>query len=173
MTATTDAVTALAPVRGWLLRDARAEADRVIADARAQAAATLDRARADAERAVALAVAAGQADGAQFAAAERTRGHEQARSVLLSARREAYDELCGEVVAAAARLRDEPGYQRLIGQLATMAANAAGPDAAITAAPGGGVVARSPQVIVDCSLPRLALLAVEALGDQVRELWTS
>lgn len=173
MTATTDAVTALAPVRGWLLRDARAEADRVVADARARAAATLDRARADAERTVALAVAAGQAEGAQFAAAERARGREQARSVLLSARREAYDELCGEVLAAAARLRDGPGYQRLIGRLATMAANAAGPDAAITAAPGGGVVARSPHVIVDCSLPRLAFLAVEALGDKVRELWTS
>jgi len=173
MTATTDAVTALAPVSGWLLRDAREEAERVVAEARAEAVATLDRARAEAERAVALAVAAGQAEGAQFAAAERARGHEQARSVLLSARREAYDELCGEVLAAAARLRDEPGYQRLIGRLATMAANAAGPEAAITVAPGGGVVARSPHVIVDCSLPRLALLAVEALGYQVRELWAS
>jgi hypothetical protein len=173
MTATTDAASALAPVRGWLLRDARAEADRMVAEALDQAAATLDRARAEAERAVALAVAAGKAEAAQFAAAERARGHEQARSLLLSARREAYDELCGEVLAAAARLRDEPGYQRLIRRLATMAANAAGPEAAITVAPGGGVVARSPHVIVDCSLPRLARLAVEALGDQVRELWTS
>jgi len=25
---------------------------------------------------------------------------------------------------------------------------------------------------VDCSLPRLAVLAVDALGDQVTELWT-
>ena len=172
MTVTTEAVTALTPVRGWLLRDARAEADRVVAEARDQAAATLDRARADAERAVALAVVAGQSEAARFAAAERARGHEQARTVLLSARREAYDELCGEVLAAAARLRDEPGYQRLIGRLATMAADAAGPEATITVAPGGGLVARSSQVVVDCSLPRLAVLAVEALGDRVRGLWT-
>lgn len=171
MTATAEAA-GLAAVRARLLDDATTQAARVVADARAQAAAAVDRARGDAERAVALAAAAGQAEAVPFAAAERARGHQQARSVLLSARREAYGELCGQVLAATARLRDDPGYQRLIGRLTVMAATAAGPDAAVTVAPGGGVVARSAHVIVDCSLPRLAALAVEALGDQVRELWT-
>jgi hypothetical protein len=37
----------------------------------------------------------------------------------------------------------------------------------------GGVLARSDRAVVDCSLPRLASLAVDALGDEVRELWAS
>jgi len=37
--------------------------------------------------------------------------------------------------------------------------------------PEGGVVARSGGIVVDCTLPRLAGVAVDELGDQVRELW--
>jgi hypothetical protein len=32
-------------------------------------------------------------------------------------------------------------------------------------------VARSGDVVVDCTLPRLAGLVVDELGEQVRELW--
>ncbi len=53
-----------------------------------------------------------------------------------------------------------------------MAGRVAGPDATITVQPAGGVVARARDVVVDCTLPKLAILAVNALGDQVRELWT-
>ena len=53
-----------------------------------------------------------------------------------------------------------------------MAERAAGPGATVTADQAGGVVARSGRAVVDCSLPRLAALAVDALGDQVTELWT-
>jgi vacuolar-type H+-ATPase subunit E/Vma4 len=163
---------AIAPVRTRMLREARIEADRIVEQAHAEAAAIVRQARHSADEAVALARARGQADGAQAAAAERNRGREQARSILFGAQREAREELRGRVLAAVVDLRDEPGYERLLSQLTAMAARAAGPDASITVQPTGGVVARSRGVVVDCTLPRLAILAVDALGGEVRELWT-
>ena len=56
--------------------------------------------------------------------------------------------------------------------LSALAAGTAGPGATATVHRAGGVVARSGHAVVDCSLPRLASLAVDALGDEVRELWT-
>ena len=164
--------TALAPVRTHMLREARMVADRIMEQAHAEAAAILSQARRDADEAIALAWTQGQADGAPAAAAERSRGREQARSILFGAQREAYEELRSRVLAAAGGLRDEPGYDRLLSRLTAMAGRVAGPDATITVQPAGGVVARACDVVVDCTLPKLAILAVDALGDQVRELWT-
>ena len=162
----------LAPVRTHMLRTARSEADRIVEEARSQAAAMVRQARRGAAEAVELAAAQGRADGALAAAAEQSRGRQQARSIVLSAQREVHEELRGQVLDAARGLRDEPGYERLLRRLTAMASRAAGPDATVTASPAGGVVARSRGVRVDCTLPRLAGLAVDALGDQVRELWT-
>ncbi len=163
---------ALAPVRAHLLRGARTEADRILAEARVQAAATVRQARHDAEDAVRQARTRGQAEAARAAEAERNQGREQARSIVLGARRQAHEELRAQVLAAVGGLRDEPGYERLLARLTAMAARAAGPGATVAADPAGGVVARSDGTVVDCSLPRLASLAVDALGDQVTELWT-
>jgi vacuolar-type H+-ATPase subunit E/Vma4 len=162
----------LAPVRARMLREARMEADRIVEQAHAEATAIVSQARSSAEEAVALAWARGRADGAQAAAAERSRGREQARSILFGAQRETHEELRGRVLAAVDGLRDEPGYEGLLSRLTAMAAGAAGPDATITVQPTGGVVARSRGVVVDCTLPKLASLAVDALGSEVRELWT-
>ncbi|HEY6311080.1 MAG TPA: V-type ATP synthase subunit E family protein [Streptosporangiaceae bacterium] len=163
---------ALAPVGAHLLNGARTEASRILAEAREQADSILRQARRGAAETVDRARARGEADAAAAAAAERTQGRDQARSVVLDAQREAYQDLRAQVIAAAGELRTEPGYQRLLSRLVTMATRAAGPGAAITVQPDGGVVARSPGVVVDCTLPRLAALAVDELGDQVRELWT-
>ena len=164
--------TALAPVRTHMLGEARMEADRIMEQAHAEAAAIVSQARRGADEAIALAWTQGQADGAPAAAAERSRGREQARSILFGAQREAHEELRGRVLAAVGGLRDEPGYDRLLSRLTAMAGRVAGPDATITVQPAGGVVARARDVVVDCTLPKLAILAVNALGDQVRELWT-
>jgi len=163
---------ALAAVREQLLLQAMAEADRITEEARSTAAAILRQARSTADEAVAVASAQGRADVALAAAAERARGREQARSIVLGARREAYDELCTRVLAAVGGLREEPGYRRLLSRLITMATRAVGRDAATAVQPEGGVVARSDGVVVDCTLPRLADLAVGELGSRVRELWT-
>lgn len=165
-------IAALAPVRARVSSDASAAAAAVLASARTKAAAALARARDDAGNVVEQAAAEGRAAGAALAAAELAQGRERAHLAVLSARQEAYDELRRRVRAAAGGLPGTPGYDQLATRIADMAARAAGPGATVTVPPAGGAVARSGQVVVDCSLPRLADLAIEALGDRVRELWT-
>jgi vacuolar-type H+-ATPase subunit E/Vma4 len=165
-------VAALAPVRAHLLCQAQAEADRITEEARSTATAILRQARSAADEAVAVAPAQGRADAALAAAVEQAQGRKQARSIVLGAQREAYEEFCAQVLAAADGMRDEPGYWRLLSRLITMATQAAGPGAATAVQPEGGVVARSRGIVVDCTLPKLAGVAVDELGDQVRELWT-
>jgi len=163
---------ALAPVRAYLLGAARREAGRIVADARAEAAGIVGQARRDGEAAVAAARSEGRARGASLGAAERNRGRSQAQSIVLAARRAAEVRLREQVMAAVARLPGEVGYAGLMARLSWLAADAAGPGATVTPSPAGGVVARSGQVVVDCSLPRLADQAIDALGGRVRELWT-
>jgi vacuolar-type H+-ATPase subunit E/Vma4 len=171
MTGAADSDRALAPVRARIEREARSEADRVLAVARAEAGELLRAAGAAAERSVALARAQGQAQAAPLAAAERRRGRAQAQAIVLSAQREAYDDLYRQVLAGADALRTGPGYRTLADRLTVIATRAAGPEATVTSPPAGGVVARSGQTVVDCSLPRLAGLAMQALGNRVEELW--
>ena len=163
---------ALAPVRADLLSEADAAAGRILADAREQAGAIVRRARESAAQIMDQARARGEADAAAAAAAERTLARDQARSIVLGARLEAYQGLRAQVLTAAGGLRTEPGFERLLSRLTAMAARAAGPGASVTVQPECGVLARSRDVMVDCTLPRLAALAVDELGDQVRELWT-
>jgi vacuolar-type H+-ATPase subunit E/Vma4 len=163
---------ALAPVCAYLLHGAEAEAGRIVAEARARADSILEQARSDAAETAGRARAQGETDAAPVAASERSRGRDQARSIILGAQTQACRDLRDEVLAAAGALRAEPGYQRLLSRLVAMATRAAGPGATVTVQPEGGVVARSRDIVVDCTLPRLAGLAVDELGDQVRALWT-
>jgi vacuolar-type H+-ATPase subunit E/Vma4 len=165
------AATALAPTRARMMRDAADQAARILADARREADAITAQARQEAEQTVSLARTAGRAQAMPQAAAVRRQARSDARSAVLGARREAYDELRARVRAAVDGLRGEPGYDRLLEALTRMARLEAGPGATVTAYEDGGILARSPGVLVDCSLPRLADLAVEALDGEVRELW--
>ena len=65
-------------------------------------------ARRDADEAIRRARAQGRGDSAPAAAAERSRGREQARSVLFGAQREALEELHAGVLAAVGGLRTSP-----------------------------------------------------------------
>jgi vacuolar-type H+-ATPase subunit E/Vma4 len=167
-----DAVGALGPVRAHMLRRATEQADRLLADARREADAIISQGRLSAERVVSQAREAGRREAAELAAAERSRGRSDARSVLLGARREMHEEFRRRVHAAVTGLRDEPGYDQLLERLTVMARQAAGPGTALTTSAAGGVEARSADVLVDCSLPRLADLAVGALAADVPALWT-
>ena len=172
MSGTPGAIAPLAPVLARLRRRAADEAARIRADARREAAEIVAQARLAAQAALSRARAAGQADAAPLASAELSRSHSEARSALLHAQREAGEELRRRVRDAVGALPAEPGYAQLAEQLTRMVRLAAGPDAKLTPGPGGGVIARAPGVIVDCSLTRLADLAVDSLGADVRELWT-
>jgi len=67
--------------------------------------------------------------------------------------------------------RSEEGYDRLLHRITSLAEQAAGPSAEVMVAPSGGVVARRPGLVVDCSLERLADLVVTELGGAITELW--
>lgn len=162
---------ALEPVRQRLRRDAEEQATRLRAAARAQATAMLRQAHRDAATALDEAAAEAAATAAPLTAAELRRARDTARSAVLAAQREACDDLRRRVRAAVASLPGQPGYDRLIHRITDLAEQAAGPHAQVTSPPAGGVVARSDGVIVDCSLGRLADIAVAELGSAVRELW--
>jgi vacuolar-type H+-ATPase subunit E/Vma4 len=165
------AAAALEPVRQRLRRDAQDEADRLRAAARAQAAAIVAQAQQDATAALAQAAVRAAAIADPLTAAELRRARDDARSAVLTAQRAACDELRSQVRTAVAELPAEPGYDRLLHRITRLAEHAAGPDAEVTLAPSGGVIARRAGVVVDCSLERLADLAVTELGSAVTQLW--
>jgi vacuolar-type H+-ATPase subunit E/Vma4 len=170
MTATL-AAAALEPVRQRLRRDAEDAAARLRAAARAQAAAIVAQAQQDATATLARAAAQAAATAEPLTAAELRRARDAARSAVLAAQRAACDELRSQVRRAVVALPAGQGYDRLLHRITRLAEQAAGPDAEVTLAPRGGVVARRAGVVVDCSLERLADLAVSELGAAVTELW--
>jgi vacuolar-type H+-ATPase subunit E/Vma4 len=162
---------ALALVAERLQRDAEAQADRIRAAARAEAAAILARAREQEAATIAAASAVAAETAGPLTNSTLRQAHETARSMLLAAQREACDELRAHVQAAFAGLPSQADWEQLGQRIARIATRAAGPDARLSPDPGGGFVARTSGVVVDCSLSRLADLAVAELGARVRELW--
>jgi vacuolar-type H+-ATPase subunit H len=173
MTASTRRQAALAPVRDAMLRRAAARADLLVAEASREAQALLAQARKDAADAVLRAGQEGRAQAESLAVAERNRGRHDARAILLGTELRARDELAGRIRAAVRGLRDQPGYPEFLDRLAGLAQRAAGPRATVSEHPDGGVIARAPGVLVDCSLPRLAERAIDLLGPRIRELYAS
>jgi vacuolar-type H+-ATPase subunit E/Vma4 len=163
---------ALAPVEEHLRYSGAARAAQIRAAAQREAAEIIGDARQRADAVIAQARAAGRAEAAPLAEAELSQARGRARSALLRVQRDAFDELRSLVRAGVAGLPRQAGYDRVAARIARIAALAAGPGATVTSVPAGGVVARSAGVVVDCSLQRLADRAVQALGADVRELWT-
>jgi vacuolar-type H+-ATPase subunit E/Vma4 len=161
---------ALAPVRGAMLDSASAEVGQILAGAHSAADALLEQARRDAASMISKAREEGRAQAAPLAHAEISRGQREARATVLRAELHARDDLELRIRAAITGLKDEPGYRELRDRLAKLALRAAGPGATVSEHPAGGVVARAPGVLVDCSLPRLAQRAIEALGPRITEL---
>lgn len=161
---------ALAPVRTALLRSAAAEAGQILASARGAADALLEQARRDAASMISKAREEGRAQAAPLARAAISRGQREVRATVLRAELHARADLELRISSAITGLKGEPGYRELRDRLAELALRAAGPGATVSEHPAGGVVARAPGVLVDCSLPRLAQRAIEALGPRIREL---
>ncbi|HTX85843.1 MAG TPA: V-type ATP synthase subunit E family protein [Streptosporangiaceae bacterium] len=162
---------ALEPVRQRLRRDAEDEAARLRAAAHAQADAIVAEAQRDAKATLAAVAAQAAATADPLTSAELRRARGAARSAVLTAQRAACDELRSRVRAGVGALRTQPGYEQLLHRITVLAEQAAGPDAEVTPAPSGGVIARRPGLVIDCSLDRLADLAVTSLGAEVAELW--
>ena len=165
------AASALDPVRLRIRQDAEAVAARLRAAAMAEATAIIARARQEADAAVARAAAKAEQAAAALMTAELRQARDAARVTILAAQQAACDELRRQVRASVAALPREPDYDRLLHQIGMLAARAAGPGATLTPARGGGVIASGPGVMVDCSLGRLADLAVAGLGAEINQLW--
>ncbi|GHF07718.1 MULTISPECIES: hypothetical protein [Streptomyces] len=163
---------ALGPVRAELLRTARAEGEAQLARAREEAAAAVREARAAAEEILAAARRRGAADGAAAAAAELAGARRAARHLLLTARRDAYDQLCDCVVQQVRDLRRSTDYPRLRRRLEARARALLGPGASLTEPSGGGVLALAPGRRVDLTLEAVAARALDRLGPEAEDLWT-
>jgi hypothetical protein len=159
--------------RDALLADAQASAQRIIAEADAEALERIEAARRAATDIVARARAQGEAEGRVLAAREAAREAALARMEVLAARGAAYEEFRRRACAAALALRDEAGYADLLAGLAAAARRDLGDDADLEVDPpdAGGVRARLGTRLVDYTLPALAARCVEALGPRLRRLW--
>ncbi|HEX6326396.1 MAG TPA: hypothetical protein VFZ72_07480 [Jiangellaceae bacterium] len=166
-------VAALAPVQSKLhaqaeadarttLDQARRQADRIRSDARARAAGILADSRAEGEEQARAAVAA-----------RVVRRRREARDVVLSVRRDLYDELRRASRDAARALRDSSDYPEILRRLTERAVAAMGPEAAVQESPDGGVVAVAGSRRLDLSLPVLAEREMDRLGSEVERLWAA
>jgi vacuolar-type H+-ATPase subunit E/Vma4 len=163
----------LAPLRDALLADARSRAAGVQAEAAARVESELEAARSETTALLARARAEAQEradiDVQRRASAQRR----DAQRRVLRARREAYESLREEAIAAVLELRDDPGYAALLDRLEAAARTRLGPGTAIERDPPGlgGVIARDGQRVIDATLPALAARALDELGSEVDELW--
>ncbi|WP_432826550.1 hypothetical protein [Dactylosporangium sp. CA-092794] len=156
---------ALDPVRAAILRAAEADAAERHRAAGERAGAALAQARAAAEEILRSARRAGAADAAAVATGELARRGRKARTLLLSARQERYDEVRR---LALRRLR----AAGLDGVLRERITGALGPGATITAAPDGGLIGTAADRTVDCSLSALVDHAMAAAAGRIEEAWT-
>ena len=162
----------LGPLRDALLADARARAAAQLAEASRRAAAQRDAAEAEGTVLVERARAEGSAAAELETAAEDARGHRRARTLVLAARNDVYEELRRRAHAAADGLREGPGYPALLERLATQARSQLGPDAKLELdPPGGGVVASSGARRVDYTLAALVERCIHLLGARMERLW--
>ena len=163
---------ALAPVRTALLDRARADADAALEQADAAAAAVLAAARAQAEALLHEARAEGRRDAADVRVREAARARREARTTVLRAQQAVYTDLRHRAGTAVRQLRADPCYPALLDRLRGQALAELGPDAKLSEASEGGLVAEVPGRRPDLTLAALAERAVDDLGVQVAALWT-
>jgi len=160
------------PLREALLDQTRAETDERLAAADRRAEALLldaeERGAALAERARAEGAAAARLAGAH----DEARARRRARSLVLAARRELYEELRRRALEAAHALRDDSAYPALLDGLAAVARAQLGEDAELEIdPPDGGLRASCGARHVDYTLGALVERSLDQLGDRLERLW--
>ncbi|NUS82902.1 MAG: hypothetical protein HOY75_09145 [Streptomyces sp.] len=168
-----EAVAALAPVRAELLHTARAEARELLDRADQEAEALIAEARATARSLLEEAQRAGERDGAAAARDIRARARGTARAHELAARGQACEELRSRAVVRVRETWDTTARRDLLDRLRQRAQQLLGPDAEVTEAPDGGLVAQSAGRRVDYTLDALTARAVDRLGAEVETLWSA
>ena len=162
----------LEPLRDALLGDARAKVAAELATADERAAAQ----RAAAEREGAELAERARAEGAAAAeleaAAEHASTRRGARTLVLAARNDVYEEVRRRAVEGAEALRGKPDYSALLERLAAAAREQLGPEAEVEVDPAaGGVVATVRGRRVDYTLHALTDRCLDLLGARLEQLW--
>ena len=150
----------LEPVVAALRASADADASAVSRDAADRAATSLAAARDQAAQILARAREAGECDARAAITAERMRVRRQARTLVLTAHRAAYERLRAAARDAARRWAEEPGNHDALVRAAT---RVLGPRARLREAPGGGIVAEHAGRRLDLSVDTIADRAVDEL----------
>ncbi|WP_062203665.1 hypothetical protein [Demequina salsinemoris] len=162
----------LVPLRADILARARADSERLDAEAEQRAAAMVaeaDReAAAIASRAIDAGVAAAEADAALRSARERRRAHE----LRLAGRESLHHDLEAAVLERASELKASADYPALLAALEARATALLGPEATVTEDPEGGIVAVHGARRLDLTLPALARATIESMAGEVSGLWT-
>lgn len=160
-------------LRSSVLAQAAEEAERTIAAAKEKQSQRLAETERRGAEIVASARAAGEVDARLEAARSLAAARRRARSLTLAARLELYEALRREALEAAAVLRTEPSYPRLLERLEQAARTDLGADAVVERDAGGigGILAHAGGRLVDYSLPALVDRCIETLGARVEELW--
>jgi hypothetical protein len=165
---------AVEPLRDALLERAHAEAEHVLAAADERAAELLAEAEAHGAALVAQARAEGLAAAALAGAHEQALARRRARTLVLAAQRELYEELRRQARAAVHDLRrDLRRYATLLERLSAAARAQLGEGAELEVDPpgAGGVRAADGPRSVDYTLDALVERCVARLGDGLERLW--
>lgn len=159
-----------APVRRASLADARAEADRLRAQAQERSVAILASARQRAgelrEDSLTAARQAADRDAQRVLSTARRSAHE----LLLSARRDVYADVVRDIFERASSRRED--YQAMRKQLIGDARRRLGEGVEITDAPDGGIVAHARGRQIDYSLSTQVGRCLTQLDDEVAALWS-
>ena len=162
----------LDPVREALLAQAEAEAEHLVSQAEDRAAVQVAQAEEQKAALVRRARAEGEAAAELEAASELTHARRQARTLVLEAKREVYDDVRREAQAAVQRLRSEPRYEELLERLAARAREDLGPEAELELdPPDGGVIGRVGNRRVDHTLPALVERCLTEHAGELERLW--
>ncbi len=160
----------LEAVRRHHLAAAHARADAILRDARAQAQQIAAKSETDARALVEQAEKEGEEAAELDTSREWTSARRRARSVMLAAQSEAYQDLRTAVAGA---VRSDSRYLSLLSWLADAALRKLGPGAEVAVDTGGdrGVTATRKDRLVEWSLEKIVDESVYRLGPSVEELW--
>jgi vacuolar-type H+-ATPase subunit E/Vma4 len=163
-------VTGLEAVREHYLAEARARAGRILEDSRLQAREIVARGASGAAAVTEGARHEGEAAARLDTDRAWTAARRRARSLILSAQREAYDELRARLALA---IRRDVRYPRLLERLGHAAQRQLGPGAIVETDRDGdhGVVATRRDRRVGWSLSDVVAAGLDELGPSVAELW--
>ncbi len=172
-TASPGLIADLRPVIDFLAEAARRRAERIVNDAAAQADATIAEAQGRADAILAAARESGAALARQSTAALLADARRDARHIVLTAKRQVYEEACAKARERLCGLANTSEASALNARLGVLARERLGDDAEVTTIDGEiGIVARLGERSIDLGTDALLERTVASLGEVMGALWS-